>query len=130
MAWFEIHIHQVVDTNEVEKKLDKIIKQNTEMAKNFADLEQQIQVLSDKADALQTSLDAEQEQIKAATDALTTANAEQTALIQQLRDELAGLGVDQAKIDELVSKAQAVGTKIDNIKTDLEGTIPDTEPQP
>lgn len=100
------------------------------MAKNFADLEQQIQVLSDKADALQTSLDAEQEQIKAATDALTTANAEQTALIQQLRDELAGLGVDQAKIDELVSKAEAVGTKIDNIKTDLEGTIPDTEPQP
>lgn len=93
------------------------------MAKNFADLETQIDTLTGKVDTLQTSLDAEQEQIKSAVDALTLANTEQTTLIQQLRDELAALGVDQAKIDELVGKAEAVNTKLDEIKTDLEGTI-------
>lgn len=95
------------------------------MAKNFADLESQIDTLTGKVDTLQQTVDTEQQQIKDAIDALTAANSEQTTLIQQLRDELAALGVDQAKIDELVGKAEAVNTKLDEIKTDLEGTIAD-----
>lgn len=123
------YFEQSGNNSEVILLLNQIIKQNTEMAKNFTDLEAQIDTLTSKVDGLQSSLDAEQEQIKASIDGLTSANAEQTALIQQLRDELAGLGVDQAKIDELVAKAEAVNTKLDDIKTDLEGTIAD-EPAP
>jgi hypothetical protein len=64
-----------------------------------------LQELSDKVDTLQTALDDEQVQIKAAIDALTTANAEL----------LASGGSDADR--------QAVADKIDAVITDLQGTI-------
>lgn len=111
MAWFEIHIHQTVDTNEVEKKLQKLIKQNTEIMSKVTDIEA-------KVDALQASLDAEQAQIQTAIDGLNTT-------IQELRDQISGGTVDNESLDR-------IATKLDAIKTDLEGTIADTptEPQP
>ena len=129
------HIHDVYihhhpeQESETNKLLKQLLNLNTDMAKNFADLEAQITTLNEKADGLQASLDAEQEQIAAAVGTLTAANQAQTELIQQLRDELAGLGADQAKIDELTGKAEAVNAKLDSAKTDLEGTIQDA-PQP
>ena len=64
-----------------------------------------------KVDELQTKLDTEQEQIKSAIDALNTT-------IQELRDQIAGGGADEEALDRIL-------VKLDGIKTDLEGTIPD-----
>lgn len=128
MALIDIHIH--VDAKEFNDKLDKIIKNQTNMAKDFSNLESQINALNTKADTLQSTLDAEQEQITAAINTLHEVNAEQTTLIQQLRDELAGLGADQAKIDELVTLAEGVNTKIDSTLTDLQNTIDPPAPTP
>lgn len=128
----ELHIH--VDVNEfvsISDKLNTIIQNQTNMAKDFSNLESQITALNDKADKLQASLDAEQEQITAAIETLHGANAEQTALIQQLRDELAAAGADQAKIDELATLAESVGAKMESAITDLENTMdpPATTPE-
>ena len=112
MAWFEIHIHQTVDTNEVEKKLNKIIKQNTELMSKITDIEAQV-------DALQTKLDAEQQEIQDAINALN-------ATVQELRDQIAGGATDTEALDR-------IATKLTEITTDLEGTItpePPVEPQP
>jgi predicted nucleic acid-binding Zn-ribbon protein len=64
--------------------------------------------LSDKVDELQGALDTEQEQIKSAIDALTTANEELTALV-------AAGGTEEER--------QAVADKIAAVITDLQGTI-------
>lgn len=121
MALIDIHIH--VDGKDLSDKLDIIIKNQSNMAKDFSNLESQITALNTKADQLQASLDAEQEQITAAIETLHGANAEQTALIQQLRDELAAAGADQGKIDELTTLAEGVGAKLSAAITDLENTM-------
>jgi len=64
--------------------------------------------LSAKVDTLQTALDDEQIQIKAAIDALTTANADLQALVAA-----GGTEADR----------QAVSDKIDAVISDLQGTI-------
>lgn len=69
-----------------------------------------LQELSDKVDQLQSDLDAEQQQIKDAIDALTQANADLQALVT------AG-GTEEER--------QAISDKIDAVITDLKGTIPD-----
>lgn len=68
-----------------------------------------------KVDALQATLDAEQAQIQAAIDGLTTT-------VQELRDQIAAGQADNEALDR-------IATKIDAIKSDLEGTIAD-EPAP
>lgn len=106
MAWFEIHIHQTVDVNEVVRKLEKIIKQNTEMAKNIADL-------SAKADELQIALDNVQAKVQENT---ATLQAE----IQELKDIIAA-GGSGAEID-------AVFVKLDATLVDLNSTFPPVDP--
>lgn len=69
-----------------------------------------IKEISAKVDELQTALDAEQEQIKAAIDKLT-------AVITELET---GGGTAEER--------QAVLDKLTAIKTDLESTIPDETP--
>lgn len=123
MALIELHIHIHGNIADLSDKLNTIIQNQTNMAKDFSNLESQITALNDKADKLQASLDAEQEQITAAIETLHGANAEQTALIQQLRDELAAAGADQAKIDELATLAEGVGAKMESAITDLENTM-------
>lgn len=108
MAWFEIHIHQTVDVNEVVKKLEKIINQNTNMAKSIADL-------SAKADELQTALDLVQSKVEENT---ATLQAE----IQELKDIIAA-GGSGAELD-------AVFAKLDATLVDLNTTFPPTEPTP
>lgn len=112
MAWFEIHIHQTVDTNEVEKKLNRIIKQNNDTMASIAQLTQ-------KVDALQAALDAEQQEIQDAIAALNTT-------LQELRDQIAN------NEGGTVEERQALADKLDAIKTDLEGTVNNapTEPEP
>jgi phage-related tail protein len=78
MAWFEIHIHQTVDTNEVEKKLNRIIKQNTDLMATVAQL-------NEKVDLLQTTIDETQ---AAALEKITTLET----TVQELRDQIANGG--------------------------------------
>lgn len=71
-----------------------------------------------KVTELQTALDAEQEQIKQAIDALT-------ATIEQLRADVAGGGTE--------AERQQVVDQIQSVVDDLKGTIPDeppVEPEP
>lgn len=83
------------------EKLDLILKnQKTIMAL--------IDDLNTKVDELQSALDAEQEAIKAAIEALNAQVAELTALLST------GATAEQI---------QGVITKIEAIKTDLEGTV-------
>lgn len=124
---FTININLTADLGIVNQKLDTIIKQNTNMAKDFAKLETEIRALNEKSDRLQSTLDAEQEQIQLALGKLADANAAQTELIAQLREELAGLGADQAKIDELATLAEGANAKVEAAITDLGGTIADEE---
>lgn len=97
-------------TNETEviELLNKILKQNTNMAKSIADL-------SAKADELQTSLDAVQAKVQENTATLT-------AEIQELKDIIAA-GGSGAEID-------AVFEKLDATLVDLNSTFPPVEPTP
>lgn len=124
---FTININLTADLGIVNQKLDTIIKLQKDMAKDFAKLETEIHALNEKSDRLQSTLDAEQEQIQLALGKLADANAAQTELIAQLREELAGLGADQAKIDELATLAEGANAKVEAAITDLGGTIADEE---
>lgn len=68
--------------------------------------------LNAKVDELQANLDAEQEQVRAAISALEV-------VVADLRDQLAK-GATPAELD-------ALATRIEDINTDLMGTIPDAE---
>lgn len=104
MALFEFHVHQTIDSSGIQKKLDLIIKQNTNMAKNLADL-------SAKADELQAALDTVQAKVQENT---TTLQAE----IQELKDIIAA-GGSGAEVD-------AVFEKLDATLLDLNSTFPAT----
>lgn len=71
--------------------------------------------LSEKVDALQAALDAEQEQIKNAIDTLI-------AQVEQLKQNIADGGTEEER--------QAVADKIDAVIADLQGTIADAETPP
>lgn len=103
---FDINVN-VRGTNESEviDLLNKILKQNTNMAKNIQDL-------SAKADELQTALDAVQAKVQENT---ATLQAE----IQELKDIIAGGGSGEA-ID-------AVFAKLDATLVDLNSTFPPVE---
>lgn len=78
------------------------------MANSIADLTKQV-------DALQTSLDLEQDQIKAA--------------LQQLQDTIDQLNADNGTIED----RQALADKLTAIKSDLQATVPpsgDEETEP
>lgn len=66
-----------------------------------------------KVDELQTTLDNEQTQIQNAINGLTTT-------VQELRDQIAAGAADTEALDR-------IATKIDSIKTDLQGTIADEQ---
>jgi chromosome segregation ATPase len=115
MALFNIIIKG--DYSEFEKKLDKIhshidyiIKQNIELMATIAQL-------TEKVDALQASLDAEQQEIQDAINALNTT-------VQELRDQIAN------NEGGTVEERQALADKLDAIKSDLEGTINTTPEEP
>ena len=94
--------------SEIITLLKKIITQNTNTMATIAQL-------TEKVDALQTSLDAEQSEIQAAIDALNTT-------VQELRDQVAN------NSGGTVEERQALADKLDSIKTDLEGTISNDPP--
>jgi chromosome segregation ATPase len=115
MSLISIHVHG--DYTDFEKKLNKIhshldyiIKQNTEIMATIAQL-------TEKVDALQASLDAEQQEIQDAINALNTT-------VQELRDQIAN------NEGGTVEERQALADKLDAIKSDLEGTINTTPEEP
>lgn len=97
-----IHIHHHSETKTINLKLDKIMSKATD--------------IEAKVDALQTTLDEEQAQIRLSIDGLTTT-------IQELRDQIAGGGADEEALDRILNK-------LDGIKSDLEGTIADAPQDP
>lgn len=100
-----IHFVPQESDSEITKLLRQIIKQNTEMAKNIADL-------SAKADELQTALDAVQAKVQENTATLQTE-------IQELKDIIAA-GGSGAEVD-------AVFAKLDATLVDLNSTFPPAE---
>jgi ABC-type transporter Mla subunit MlaD len=86
----------------------KIINQNTM---------ESIDQLIEKVNALQTSLDAEQQEIQDAIAALNTT-------VQELRDQIAN------NEGGTVEERQALADKLDAIKSDLEGTVNTTPTEP
>lgn len=74
-----------------------------------------VKELTVQVDELQASLDHEQEQIKAAIDKLQ-------ATIDELTANISSGGT--------VEERQALADKLTGIKTDLEATQPDAEPEP
>ena len=119
-----VHIHHS-GLEGIKAKLNKLITLNRKIMSKVTDLELKVDEQTTKIEGLQSSLDAEQEQIKGAIESLTNLNNEQTTLIQQLRDELAELGADTETIDRIAGKLTASNEKLDAIKSDLEGTIAD-----
>jgi hypothetical protein len=111
MAWFEIHIHQTVDVNQVEKKLDRIIKQNTELMAT-------IQELNQKVADLQAAVDTEQQEV---SNALAALQAE----VQRLTDIInSGTGATPEQLQTVVDNINGI---IEDVKT----TIPNLpEPEP
>lgn len=105
MAWFEIHIHQTVDVNEVEKKLDLIINQNTQIMATIAELNQ-------KVSDLQAAVDTEQQEVANALAALQTE-------VQRLTDIIAAGG--QATAEELQTVVDNINTIIEDVKTTIPG---------
>lgn len=106
----DIYIHQ---HGEQESEVIKILKElkiiTTELMSKTTDIEA-------KVDALQTALDNEQAQIQTAIDALNTT-------VQELRDQIAAGQTDNDALDR-------IATKLDGIKSDLEGTIADAPVEP
>src|SRR5688500_9991950 len=103
--------------NDFERKLDRIhshldyiIKQNLEIMATIAQH-------TEKVDALQASVDAEQQEIQDASNALNTT-------VQELRDQIAN------NEGGTVEERQALADKLDGIKSDLEGTINTTPEEP
>lgn len=103
-----LNLNHTQDT-EIITLLKKIINQNNNAMSKITDIEAQV-------DALQTALDNEQAQIQTAIDGLNVT-------IQELRDQIAGGATDTEALDRIV-------TKLDGLKSDLEGTIADTPTEP
>lgn len=115
MSWITFNVKG--NFNDFERKLDRIhshldfiIKQNTEIMATITQL-------TEKVDALQASLDAEQQEIQDAINALNTT-------VQELRDQIAN------NEGGTVEERQALADKLDGIKSDLEGTINTTPEEP
>lgn len=109
----EIHhfLHQDPDDD---SKVLKLLRQILNINQNtMASIAQ----LTEKVDALQTALDAEQQEIQDAIAALNTT-------VQELRDQIAN------NEGGTVEERQALADKLDAIKSDLEGTINKPEPEP
>jgi ABC-type transporter Mla subunit MlaD len=108
----EIHhyIHQNGDESQVLKLLKQILNINQNTMASIAQL-------TEKVNALQTSLDAEQQEIQ---DAIAGLNV----TIQELRDQIAN------NEGGTVEERQALADKLDAIKSDLEGTVNTTPTEP
>lgn len=95
--------------DDLQKDIKKIISFNKHIMASIAQL-------TEKVDALQTALDAEQQEIQEAIAALNTT-------VQELRDQIAN------NEGGTVEERQALADKLDAIKTDLEGTITSQTPE-
>lgn len=105
IAKSDMNINIVVNSND-----SAILQQLTKFNNKLNRLMANFQVLSDTVDALKASLTTEKQQV---LDALGGLNNTITSLEAQLTE-----GATPAQIEELIGRLNA-------IKTDLEGTIPD-----
>ncbi len=102
MKEIHIHVHNQSDAFILDK-LNQILTLNNQLVMNIADL-------TAKVDALQASLDTEQQQI-----------ADAIAALNQSIIDLQAMVADGGTAEE----RQALADKLDAIKSDLEGTIAD-----
>lgn len=108
------HRHYLHQDPDDDSKVLKLLRQILNINQNtMASIAQ----LTEKVDALQTALDAEQQEIQDAIAALNTT-------VQELRDQIAN------NEGGTVEERQALADKLDAIKSDLEGTINKPEPEP
>lgn len=115
MALFEFHIHNHVDADSINSKLDKLMALIDDLKTQVADLKQQ-------TTDLQAAVDLEQQQIASL---LETNAATVTALNQQiasLREQLANSPTPEA-LQEVITGLTEVKDSIATSKADLEGTV-------
>lgn len=108
-------------TAEISLKLDLIIQNQTKIMANIQELTAQVDSLSAQVTTLQTTLDTEQEQIKAAIDANTAEIARLTEVITALQNEAGTPEQRQA----LADKVTDISNRLTAINTDLQNTIAD-----
>ena len=95
MAWFEIHIHQTVDTNEVVKKLNRLIKQNTEIMGELEDINAQLDRIDTAHTAIKKDLDFIKKKLEnAGTGSLPAAD------VQAIKNRVTGIADKFAALDE------------------------------
>lgn len=105
MPWFEIHIHQTVDTNEVVKKLDRIIKQNT-------------------------TIMAKQEQFEAVLGRIDTATNKIAEQLRALKDQIANQGLPSEIEDQVLSRLETSATQLEAVGASPENPVPEVPEQP
>lgn len=119
MFHFTFNIHNHVDLEKLKKEIMQELDQ----------LKEQVGILNTKADQLQTSLDAEQAQVKALLDNNASVQQELNNKINDLTTQLNNAAKPE-DILAVVNDVKAISDKIDTTRVDLEGTIPEeTQPQ-
>lgn len=120
-----IHIHVHQESNELKEVLstvNKIHKNQITIMTKLEELQKQFDDQTAKIEKLQNSLDSEQDQIKAAIEGLKAVKADLEAQIQILKDQIAN-GATPEQLQGFIDTATASNTRLDEITTDLEGTI-------
>jgi len=115
MALIEIHIHNHVDLEKLKKEIMQELDQ----------LKEQVGILNGKVDQLQTSLDAEQEQVAKLLQNNASVQQELNNKINDLTTQLN----NSAKPEDVlavVEDVKNIANKIDTARIDLEGTVSDT----
>lgn len=111
MIRFDIHHYIHFTPQHPPNREDELLNLVKQILNNTTETMSKTTDIEAKVDALQTALDNEQAQIQTAIDALS-------ATVQELRDQIAAGQTDNDALDR-------IATKLDDIKSDLEGTIAD-----
>jgi uncharacterized membrane-anchored protein YhcB (DUF1043 family) len=124
MTIYVIHSWKGTDQqDEILKQLSLISKQNIKIMALIDDLKAQNTALSTKVDEMQATIDAEQNDIAALlainAQVVTDLTAQNEALTQQL-----AAGATPAQLQEVIDSNNAIITKIDAAKADIESTVP------
>jgi predicted nucleic acid-binding Zn-ribbon protein len=93
------------------------------------DLKNQVSGLQTQAANLQTSLDNEQAQIAALLETNAQVVTDLNTQIATLKDQIAA-GATPEQLQEVINGIAAITENIATTKTDLEGTVADTQPTP
>lgn len=102
--------------------LNQILQNQSTIMALIDDLKAQIASLQQQATDLQTSLDAEQEQIAALIATNAQVVTDLNAQIATLTEQLAG-SANPTQLQEVIDSIAAIRDSLTTTKTDLEGTV-------